>query len=107
MTARGSSSTAIAANTDVVADAPAAWPAQVRDVAKLLWVKRLAAETAMKRLSAKLDVVDVQFPLEGEAEKSQWKINDKAREAAKDKISQALKRLMVLLLPPIYFFVCI
>jgi len=35
--------------------------------------------------------VDAQFPLEGEAEKSQWKINDKAREAAKDKISQAIK----------------
>jgi len=45
----------------------------------------------MKRLSAKLDALDVQFPLEGEAEKSQQKINDKAREAAKDKISQSLK----------------
>jgi len=45
----------------------------------------------MKRLSAKLDALDVQFPLEGEAEKSQQKINDKAREAAKEKISQALK----------------
>jgi len=82
--------TAIAANTDVVANAPAAWPAQVRDASRLLWVKRLAAETAMKRLSAKLDVVDVQFPLEGEAEKSHWKINDKAREAAEEKISQAI-----------------
>jgi len=32
--------------------------------------ERLAAETAMKRLRAKLDAVDAQFPLEGEAEKS-------------------------------------
>jgi len=83
---------AIAANTDfIAAPDPAGWPGQVRDASRLLWVKRLAAETAMKRLSAKLDVVDVQFPLEGEAKKSQRKINDKAREAAKDKISQALK----------------
>jgi len=83
---------AIAANTDdaAVAD-PAAWGAQIQNAAKLLWVKRLAAETAMKRLSAKLDAVDVQIPLEGEAEKSQWKINDKAREATKEKISLALK----------------
>jgi len=44
----------------------------------------------MKRLTAKLDAVNAQFPLEGEAEKSQWKINDKAREADKEKISQAL-----------------
>jgi len=46
--------------------------------ANLLWVKRLAAETAMKRLRAKLDAVAAQFPLEGEAEKSQRKINDRA-----------------------------
>jgi hypothetical protein len=45
----------------------------------------------MKRLRAKLDAVDAQFPLEGEAEKSQRKINDKAREAAEDKLSQAIK----------------
>jgi hypothetical protein len=103
--------TAIAANTDAVDAAdPAAWHAQIRDASRLLWVKRLAAETAMKRLSsrllwvkrlaaetamkrlsAKLDAVDVQFPLEGEAKKSQRKINDRAREAAKEKISQALK----------------
>jgi len=83
--------TAIAANTDVAAiPNPFNWPAPVRDASRLLWVKRLAAETAMKRLSAKLDVVDVQFPLEGEAEKSQWKINDKDREAAEEKISQAI-----------------
>jgi len=56
----------------------------------LLWVKRLAAETAMKQLRARLDAVDSQFPLEGEAERSQWKINDRAREAAEDKISQAI-----------------
>jgi len=63
---------AIAANTDVAAVADrAAWPAQIKNAVKLLWVKRLAAQTAMKRLSAKLNAVDVQFPLEGEAEKSQ------------------------------------
>jgi len=66
-------------------------PTNKNTLTATLWVKRLAAETAMKRLSPKLDVVDVQFPLEGETEKSQWKINDKAREAAKEKISQALK----------------
>jgi len=81
---------AIAANKDVAAPAPADWPTQIQNAARLLWVKRLSAETAMKRLSAKLDAVDAQFPLEGEAEKSQWKINDKAREAAEEKISQAL-----------------
>jgi len=32
----------------------------------------------MKRLRAKLDAVATQFPLEGEAEKSQRKINDRA-----------------------------
>jgi len=57
----------------------------------LLWVKRLAAETAMKWLMARLDAVDAQFPLEGEAEKSQRKINNRDREAAEDKISQAIK----------------
>jgi len=53
-------------------------------------VKRLATETAMKRLSAKLDAIKVQLLLEGEAEKSQKKINGKAREAAEEKISQAI-----------------
>jgi len=97
---------AIAANTDfIAAPDPAGWPGQVRDASRLLWVKRLAAETAMKRLSAKLDVVDVQFPLEGEAKKSQRKINDKAREAAKDKNIPGPQRIMVLLPPLIYFFV--
>jgi len=57
----------------------------------LLWVKRLAAETAMKQLRAKLDAVDAQFPLKGEAKKSQRKINNRYREAAKEKISQAIK----------------
>jgi len=62
-----SRATAIAANTDAFdAPDPAGWPAQVRDASRLLWVKRLAAETAMKRLSAKLDAVDVQFPLESQ-----------------------------------------
>jgi len=83
--------TAIAANNDAAAVAdPAAWADQIQNAAKLLWVKRLAAETAMKKLRAKLDAVDAQFPLEDEAENSQRKINDKAREAAKEKISQAL-----------------
>jgi len=45
----------------------------------------------MKWLRAKLNAVDAQFPLEGEAEKSQRKINHRAREAAKDKISQVIK----------------
>jgi len=83
--------TNISCNTDLVATLSDAWPDPIKDAAKLLWVKRLAAETAMKRLIAKLDAVDVQFPLEGEAEKSQRKINDKAREAAEEKISQAIK----------------
>jgi len=56
----------------------------------LLWVKRLAGKMAMKRLMAKLDAVDAQFPLEGEAEKSQRKINNRAREAGEEKISQAI-----------------
>jgi len=56
----------------------------------LLWVKRLAVETALKRLRAKLDAVDAQFPLEGEAKMLQQKTNAKAREAAKEKISQAI-----------------
>jgi len=59
------------------------WGAQIQNASRLLWVKRLAAETAMKRLSAKLDAIKVQFPLEGEAEKSQKKINNGAREAEK------------------------
>jgi len=83
--------TALAGNTDVVADAPTAWAAAIRDASRLLWVKRLAAETALKRLRAKLDAVDAQFPLEGEAEKSQRKINNRDREAAEEKISQAIK----------------
>jgi len=53
-------------------------------------VKRLAAETAMKRLRAKLNAVDAQFPLEGEAKKSQRKINNRDREAAEEKISQVI-----------------
>jgi len=44
----------------------------------------------MKRLRAKLDAVDAQFPLQGEDEKSQRKINNRDREAAEDKISQAI-----------------
>jgi hypothetical protein len=44
----------------------------------------------MKRLRARLDAVDVQFPLEGEAKKSQRKINNRDREAAEDKISQVI-----------------
>jgi len=83
--------TAIANNTDLAFAGPNGWPEEIWNAAKLLWVKRLAAETAMKWLRAKLDAVDAQFPLEGEAEKSQRKINNKAREAAKDKISQAIK----------------
>jgi len=68
--------TALAANDDDnPPDGP--WPAAIQNASMLLWVKRLAAETAMKRLRAKLDAVDAQFPLEGEAEKSLWKINDK------------------------------
>jgi len=74
--------TALAGNTDVVATAPAAWDAAIQNAARLLWVKRLAAETAMKQLRAKLDAVDAQFPLEGEAKKSQRKINNRDREAA-------------------------
>jgi len=68
----------LAANTD---DEPPVgpWAPAIINATRLLWVKRLAAETAMK------------FPLEGEAKKSQRKINDKAREAAKDKISQSIK----------------
>jgi len=66
------------------------WPPAIINATELLWVKRLAAEIAMKRLRARLDAVDAQFPLEGEAKKSQRKINDRAREAAEDKISQAL-----------------
>jgi len=82
--------TALAGNTDVVASAPAAWDTLIRDASRLLWVKRLAAETAMKRLRAKLDAVDAQFPLKGEAEKSQRKINNRDREAAEEKISQVI-----------------
>jgi len=67
------------------------WPPAIINATELLWVKRLAAETAMKRLRARLDAVDAQFPLEGEAEKSQRKINNRAKEAAEDKILQALK----------------
>jgi len=83
--------TAIANNTDLAAGGIDGWPEEIRNAAKLLWVKRLAAETAMKWLRAKINAVDTQFPLEGEAEKSQRKINDRAREAAKDKISQVIK----------------
>jgi len=67
------------------------WITAIQNASRLLWVKRLAAETAMKRLGAKLDAVNAQFPLEGEAEKSQQKINDKARETVKEKISRAIK----------------
>jgi len=85
-------STALAGNTDAVAAAdPADWPGPIKNAARLLWVKRLAAETAMKQLRAKLDAVDAQFPLKGEAKKSQRKINNRYREAAKEKISQAIK----------------
>jgi len=66
------------------------WDAPIQNASRLLWVKRLAAETVMKRLRARLDAVDAQFPLEGEAKKSQMKINNRDREAAKEKISQAL-----------------
>jgi len=48
MTAR---STALAANTDVVAAAPDAWPNPIKNAAKVLSVQRLAAETAMNRPS--------------------------------------------------------
>jgi len=83
--------TTLAANNNAAAVALFAnWAPAVQNASRLLWVKRLAAETAMKRLSAKLDAVNAQFPLEGEAEKSQQKQNNRAREAAKEKISQAI-----------------
>jgi len=82
-------SNALAGNTDAVVAGP--WPHAIINASQLLWVKRLAAETAMKRIRARLDAVDAQFPLEGEAEKSQRKINNRAKEAAEEKISQALK----------------
>jgi len=83
--------TAIAADTDAaLVPLFANWSIEVQAASRLLWVKRLAAETAMKRLSAKLDAVEAQFPLEGKAEKSQWKNNDRARVEAKEKISQAV-----------------
>jgi len=83
---------AIAANNNAAAVALFAnWPPAIQNASRLLWVKRLAAETAMKRLSAKLDAVNAQFPLEGKAKNSQRKINNKAREAAEDKISQTIK----------------
>jgi len=88
ITARANS---LAGHTDAVGAALDAWSPAVRNASRLLWVKRLAAETAMKRLRAKLDAVDAQFPLEGEAKKSQRKTNNRAKEAAEDKISQALK----------------
>jgi len=72
----------LADNTDDAAvDNEDTWDNQIKHASKLLWVKRLAAETSMKRLRARLDAVDAQFPLEGEAKKSQRKINDRAREA--------------------------
>jgi len=46
------------------------WGAPIQNASRLLWVKRLAAETAMKWLRARIDAVDAQFPLEGEAKKS-------------------------------------
>jgi len=64
---------------EITASCVGPWAPAIINATRLLWVKRLAAETAMK------------FPLEGEAKKSQRKINDKAREAAKDKISQSIK----------------
>jgi len=83
--------TALSRNTDAAAvvDA-AAWGNPIKNAARLLWVKRLAAETAMKQLRARLDAVDAQFPLEGEAKKSKGKLIID-REAAEDKISQDLK----------------
>jgi NACalpha-BTF3-like transcription factor len=88
MTARA---TAIAANTDVaLVPLFANWSNEVKSASSLLWVKRLATETAMKRLSAKLDAVEAQFLLEGKAEKFQWKNNDRARVEAEEKISQVV-----------------
>jgi len=84
-------STALAGNAyDAAVPQFANWDAAIQNASRLLWVKMLAAETAMKRLRARLDAVDAQFPLEGEAKKSQRKINNRDREAAKEKISQAL-----------------
>jgi len=50
------------------------WADEIKNASRLLWVKRLAAETAMKRLRARLDAVDAQFPLEGEAKNPKGKL---------------------------------
>jgi len=84
--------TTLAGNTyDAAVPLFANWAPAIQNASRLLWVKRLAAETAMKWLRARLDEVDAQFPLEGEAKNSQRKINNRDREAAKEKISQAIK----------------